>query len=312
MKLISIIIPAYNEEKNIPLIFAQLKEVFLKLPQYAYEIIFVNDGSKDNSWLEIKKLSETSITVKGISFSRNFGHQAAIEAGLESSKGDAVIMMDADLQHPPTLITKLVEKWESGFRIVNTKRLKTKNETFFKRMTSKFFYWFINKISDIHLDEGAADYRLLDRKVVNELIKLTEKDKFYRGLIKWVGFKVTFVEYEANDRKNGSSSYTLKKMIDFARIGITSFSLLPMKMILIFGFLMFSGGTIMLFVMLYYRWILDKPRIFSGNAILASIIIISNGFIIMTIGIISLYQITMFRELKNRPTYIIDETTSHE
>ncbi|MFA6383714.1 MAG: glycosyltransferase family 2 protein [Parcubacteria group bacterium] len=305
-KLISIIIPAYNEEKNIPLIYHELQGVFSSLPNYQFEIIFVNDGSADNSWAEIEKLATQDKTVRGISFSRNFGHQAAIEAGLESAKGDAVIMMDGDLQHPPALIPNLVENWEKGFHIVNTKRLRTEKESIFKKITSKIFYWLINKISDIHLDQGSADFRLLDKKAVMELARFKEKDKFYRGLVKWIGFRVAFVEYEAGLRSSGKSSYTLKKMLTFARIGITSFSMLPMKIIILLGSGLFSIGTILLLVMLYYRWFVDVG-FFSGNAILAAFIIVSNGFIIMIIGILSVYQMTMFKELKNRPNYIISE-----
>ncbi|MFA4817335.1 MAG: glycosyltransferase family 2 protein [Parcubacteria group bacterium] len=308
--LISIIIPAYNEEKNIPLIHEELRRVFSSLPINQFEIIFINDGSGDNSWAEIEKLSALDKTVKGISFSRNFGHQAAIEAGLEAAKGDAVIMLDGDLQHPPALIPKLVENWEKGFQIVNTKRLKTEKESVFKKISSRIFYWLINKISDIHLDQGSADFRLLDRKAVAELAKFKEKDKFYRGLVNWIGFRTTFVEYEAGLRNSGKTSYTFKKMLTFARIGITSFSMLPMKIIIMLGTGLFSIGTILLAVMLYYRWFIDD-KFFSGNAILAAFIIISNGFIIMIIGILSIYQMTMFKELKNRPNYIIKETTNH-
>jgi len=309
-KLISIVVPTYNEEKNIPLVHEELKKVFSSLPDYQFETIFVNDGSRDNSWEEIEKLAQFDRSVKGISFSRNFGHQAAIEAGLHHAKGDAVIMMDGDLQHPPMLIPKLIESWNKGFYVVNTKRLKTEKESFFKKTTSKLFYWLINKISDIHLDQGSADFRLLDRKAVTELAKLKEKDKFYRGLIKWIGFQVAFVEYRANSRKNGKSSYTLKKMLTFARVGITSFSMLPMKVIVMIGSFLFFGGSLALMFMIYYKYFVNNGE-FSGTAILASFIIINNGIIIILIGINSVYQMTMFKELKDRPNYIIDEIVNH-
>jgi dolichol-phosphate mannosyltransferase len=308
--LISVIVPVYNEAENIPIFFASLAQVLSPMAaKYDWEIIFVDDGSHDKSWEEINKLAQVNTIVKGVCFSRNFGHQAAIEAGLESAKGEAVIMLDGDFQHPPSLIPKLIGKWESGFYIVNTKRLKTEKESFFKRSTSGIFYWLINKISDIHIDPGSADFRLLDRKVVNELVKLKEKDKFYRGLVNWIGFKTTFVEYEAGLRISGKSSYNFKKMLTLARIGITSFSMLPMKMIILLGTALFSIGAILLLIMLYYRWFVDT-KFFSGNAILATIIIISNGFIIMVIGILSIYQMTMFKELKDRPSYIIEETAN--
>jgi dolichol-phosphate mannosyltransferase len=290
MKLISIIIPAYNEEKNIPLIHDALANVFNTYDgRYSFEIIFINDGSSDDTWDRIVGLAKTDNRVKGICFSRNFGHQPAIEAGLESAKGDAVIMMDADMQHPPELIPQMIEKWESGFCVVNTIRTETEKETILNQ-----------------LNKGSADFRLIDRKAVSELLKLTEKDKFYRGLIQWIGFSEVSVEYVARQREHGTTSYTLKRMLSFARIGITSFSLLPMKLIMIFGGLVFLIGSIMLTIMLYFRWFIDDG-FFSGNAILAVIVLISNGFIITVVGILSVYQMTMFRELKNRPNFIIEQ-----
>jgi len=309
-KLISVVIPIFNEECNIPALMSELKKVFLTLPKYRAEFVFVNDGSTDNSWLVIEKLAQESKTIKGISFSRNFGHQAAIEAGIKSAQGEAVIMMDGDLQHPPEVILELIKNWEKGFLIVNTKRISTQKESLFKRATSKFFYWFINKISDIHLDQGSADFRLLDRKAVSELVKFKEKDKFYRGLIKWLGFRVVFVEYQADERKNGKSSYTFRKMMSLAQVGITSFSMLPMKIIIFIGSLLFLGGTAVFSFMLYYKYFVYDGE-FSGTAILASFIILNNGIIIILIGINSVYQMTMFKELKNRPNYIIEETVNH-
>ncbi len=304
-KLVSILIPVHNEEKNIPLISIELARVFSS-SKYDYELVFVNDGSKDNSWFEIEKLAQKDERIKGISFSRNFGHQAAIEAGLKMAKGDAVVMMDGDLQHPPIVIPKLIKNWEEGFCVVNTKRLKTVNESFLKRITSGLFYWFINKISDIHIDQGSADFRLLDRKAVEELTKLKEKDKFYRGLVKWIGFKVTFVEYFAEERRNGKSSYDIGKMLSLAKSGITSFSMLPMKVIILVGAFLFFGGSIVCVLMLYSKYFIN-PLLFSGTAVLASFIILNNGIIIILIGINSIYEMTMFKELKNRPSYIIEE-----
>lgn len=312
MKLISIIIPVYNEEKNIVPIYDELQKVFQPLEtEFVFEIIFVNDGSRDHSWDEIGKLIKSDAKVRGISFSRNFGHQAAIEAGLRYSKGDAAIMMDGDLQHPPEIIPKLIKKWEKGSCIVNTKRLFTEKESFFKKTTSKMFYRFINKISDIHLEDGSADFRLLDRKAVEELTKLKEKDKFYRGLIEWLGFQVASVEYKAKERQNGKSSYTFKKMLNFARIGITSFSMLPMKIIIFIGSFLFLTGSLAFLIMLYYRYFVNSG-LFSGSVILAAFIILNNGIIIILIGINSVYQMTMFKELKDRPNYIIEEIVNYK
>ena len=300
-KLISVIIPSFNEGENVGAIYKEITEF---MNGYNYEIIYINDGSKDDSWEKITRLSEKDKRIKGVNFSRNFGHQAAIEAGLKKAKGDAVIMMDGDGQHPPDVIPKLIKKWEDGFEIVNTKRLETEKVSVLKKITSKMFYSLINVLSSTKIEEGSADFRLLDRIVVNEINKLTEKDKFYRGLVNWIGFKRTAVEYKARKRLNGESSYSFKKMIEFARIGITSFSMLPMKIIMIIGFLLFFLGGILTGFMLFYRWFIN-PSMFSGTAILVSFIILNNGLLIIVLGIISVYQINMYKQLQNRPNYIV-------
>jgi dolichol-phosphate mannosyltransferase len=176
-----------------------------------------------------------------------------------------------------------------------------------KRVTSNLFYTIINKISDIHIEQGSADFRLMDRKVVDQLKKLPEKDKFYRGLVNWIGFKSTSIDYTAAQRVHGSTSYTWKKMLNFGRIGITSFSMLPMKMIFVLGSILFLGGSLALAAMLYVKYVIDSSY-FSGTAILVMIILANNGIIIMAIGIISIYSMTMFKELKDRPNYIVSET----
>lgn len=300
-KLISVIIPSFNEGENVGAIYKEITEF---MNGYNYEIIYINDGSKDDSWEKITRLSEKDKRIKGVNFSRNFGHQAAIEAGLKRAKGDAVIMMDGDGQHPPDVIPKLIKKWEEGFEIVNTKRLETEKVSVLKKITSKMFYSLINVLSSTKIEEGSADFRLLDRIAVNEINKLTEKDKFYRGLVNWIGFKRTVVEYKARKRLNGESSYSLKKMIEFARIGITSFSMLPMKIIMMIGLLLFFLGGVLTSFMLFYRWFIN-PSMFSGTAILVSFIILNNGLLIIVLGIISVYQINMYKQLQNRPNYIV-------
>ncbi|MCX6715657.1 MAG: glycosyltransferase family 2 protein [Candidatus Taylorbacteria bacterium] len=302
-KIISIIVPVHNEEKNIPLIKAELSDVLAALP-YSHEIIFVNDGSTDNSEQIIESLTKSDARIKSIEFSRNFGHQAAIEAGIKYSTGDAVIMMDGDFQHPPQIIPKLIEKWIGGYDVVNSKRIDNKDISFFKRITSTIFYKLLNSISDIKLESGSADFRLLDKKVIDELKLLTEKQKFYRGLVMWVGFRSTIVEYEVCKRLHGKSSYTFKKMLTLAREGLTSFSMLPMKFIFLIGILLLTAGTFSLSLMLFIKYFIDYDY-FSGSAILAMFIVVNNGFVILLMGIISLYQITMFKEIQNRPNFII-------
>lgn len=312
MKLISLIIPVYNEEKNIPLVYREITKVFENFNGiYEHEIVFVNDGSKDNSWVAIKGVAQNDPKVKGINFSRNFGHQKAVEAGVNMAKGDAVVMMDGDLQHPPVFVAELIKKWEEGFEIVNTKRKDSQDVGFFKKVTSKFFYGLLNTISEVRLEDGAADFRLLDRKVVNVIRNLTEKEKFYRGLVNWVGFRVVTLEYAAKERMHGKSSYTLKKMISLARVGITSFSLLPMKVIIALGLFITLSSMIMLAVMFYFRWFIN-PAYFSSLAFLVVTIFISNGLILTVIGIIAIYLISIYKEIQNRPPYIVRETINFD
>jgi len=306
--LISIIIPSYNEEKNIPVIYRAICDEWEKslADKYDFELIFVDDGSQDNSVKEIEKLVQKDERVRGIIFSRNFGHQAALEAGLKKSKGSAAVVMDGDMQHPPENIPELVQHWESGYSIVNTKRCDSKDISRFKKTTSKMFYKILNSIADINIDSGSADFRLVDRRVVDELNTLTEKDKFYRGLVDWIGFKTSVVEYNAQKRMHGQSSYNFGKMLSLAKTGIISFSMLPMKLILLVGSILFVVGSLLLLFMLYYRFFIDIHQ-FTGTAILATFIIANNGLILLAMGVMSIYQINMHKELQNRPNYIIDK-----
>lgn len=305
--LITIIIPIHNEERNIPLVHGAILEVIKEEPKYAFEIIFIDDGSTDNSERILATLSKREIDVKNIIFSRNFGHQSAIEAGLVYSKGNGVIMMDGDLQHPPRLIPELLRKWEEGYKIVNTKRIEEPNQSFIKKFTSKAFYYLLNKVTDTHIEPGSADFRLLDRRVVDELNKIPEKNKFYRGLVNWVGYSSTNINYTAAKRLHGSSSFTYSKMFSLARVGITSFSLLPMKVIVVIGMILLSLGSLLFLGMMYYKYFVNF-EMFSGSAVLAVFIIVNNGILILLMGINSIYQMSMFRELQGRPNYIIRET----
>ncbi len=310
-KKIDIILPVHNEEENIPLIYKEiLDQVKFVNKKYDFEIIFVNDGSTDKSTEEIKKLVKKNSKIKYLVFSRNFGHHAALEAGMKYAKGNAVIMMDADLQHPPSKILEMIKKWEEGFQIVNTKRENTEKIGFLKKIMSDGFYWVINRISDIKIENGSADFRLIDRKVVEVLNKLPEKEKFYRGLINWVGFNTVVINYKVRARIHGKPSYSMKKMINLARIGITSFSMLPMKIILSFGILLSLFGGIFFVVTLigYFFW----ENFFSGSTILGSFILMNTGFIVIMLGINSTYLLKALKQVENRPSYIIMESNINE
>ncbi|MFA7208787.1 MAG: glycosyltransferase family 2 protein [Parcubacteria group bacterium] len=305
-KKISIVIPVYNEKENIRPVYAGVEEVIRSVPGYEFEVIFVNDGSSDGTWKEIINLAGSGKGIKALNFSRNFGHQAAIEAGMANAGGAAVITMDGDMQHPPEMIPELIRKWEQGFEIVNTKREETEGISFFKKIASGIFYRLLNCISEVHIESGSADFRLIGRRAMDELNKLTEKNKFYRGLISWIGFESAIVKYKAGKRRGGKSSYTFNKMLSLARVGITSFSMLPMKVIFLFGALLFFGGFLLTAGMVFWRYCIGSA-LFSGTGILAAFIIMNNGLFMVMLGIVSMYQINMCKELQNRPNYIITE-----
>ena len=238
MKKISVVIPAHNEEGNISLIYERIKEVFSKLENYRFEIIFVNDGSRDNTQKVIEELAQNHEEVKYIEFSRNFGHQPAVKAGMDCSTGNAMISMDADLQHPPELIPELIKKWEDGFDIVYTIRTYPKQISAFKRKTSKLYYKFLTRISDVNLSEGGgSDYRLMDASVVDVVRNMNEADIFLRGLSNWMGFRRIGIPFMAGERATGESSYDLKKMMRFAFTGITAFSVKPLYLAAYLGFI---------------------------------------------------------------------------
>lgn len=302
-KLISIVIPSYNEEKNVKRVHGRILEN-LDLDSYTYEIIYVNDGSKDNTWSEIIALTKEDAHVRGICFSRNFGHAAALQAGLEKASGDATIMLDADLQQPPELIPELIRLWEAGNDIVNTVRLSTEGTGWFKNLTSRLFYKMLNTLSDLELHEGEADFRLLDRKVLDALNSMPESPKFYRGLVNWLGFEVVRVEYKAGARKYGKSSFTFKKMLEMARLGLTSFSMKPLKVIITIGLLMSVVSFFSLIAMMAVKLFVNFG-FFSNSAVLLMFMVLVTGLLTTFQGIVAIYIVDIFHFSKGRPAFIV-------
>jgi glycosyltransferase involved in cell wall biosynthesis len=309
-KLLSVVLPSYNEEKNIQLVYKDLLKHIDK-KKFDYEFIFVNDGSRDGTWSEIKRLSTKDKSVTGLNFSRNFGHHAALEAGLNIAKGDAVIMMDADLQHPPSLIPALLKQWEKGNDIVNTVRLTTENVGPLKKIPSMMFYKVLNTLSDLKLKDGESDFRLVSRKALDSLNALPESPKFYRGLINWIGYDVARVEYNAQARIHGKSSYTLKKMVELARLGLTSFSMKPLKFIFGVGLGLVVLSFIALVSMLIVKFGFHSGY-FSNNAILVMFLVFMTGILTTFQGVVAVYLVDIFHAAKNRPTYIIRDEASGE
>jgi len=231
MKKISIVIPMYNEHEIANMCYKRINEVIKQLNNYEYEIIFINDGSKDNTQLILEEIAKEDKNVKILSFSRNFGHQAAVTAGIKYVTGDAIVIMDADLQDPPELIPDMLKLWEDGNEVIYGKRKARKGESLFKLMTAKMFYNTLNALSDVDIPKDTGDFRLVDRKVVDTINNLSEHNKFLRGLFSWVGYKQYAYEYERQERKAGKTKYPLKKMLKLASDGIVSFSTKPLKIV---------------------------------------------------------------------------------
>lgn len=304
MKKISIVIPAYNEEGNVAMIHQKIKEVFSGLKAYDFEIIFVNDGSRDNTQQKLEELSELYNEVKFIEFSRNFGHQPAVKAGMDQAYGNAVISMDGDLQHPPELIPDMIRKWEEGYDIVLTVRTYPKEISFFKRKTSDFFYKLLSNLSDVNLTKGGgSDFRLLDASAVEVMRQFNEDDLFLRGLTSWMGFKQTALNFTANERLAGKSSYNLKKMITFAFTGITAFSVKPLYIAAYLGFL-FSAISVIGYGIYVIHSFVSHTEI-SGWASLIMTIVFFGGLQLIILGIIGMYLGKIFKQVKERPNYII-------
>ena len=227
---ISIVVPLYNEEKNIRLMHDRLVSSILKISSN-FEIIYVNDGSNDNSFLELLKLSNEDERVKYINFSRNFGHQIAVTAGLDYSKGAAVVIIDGDLQDPPEVIPEMYALYKEGFEVVYGQRLIRKGESFLKKITAKYFYRILKKITNINIPVDTGDFRLIDRKIVNDLKNMPEQNKFLRGQIAWLGYRQTSIFFERDERKFGETGYPFSKMLKFALDGITGFSDVPLQFV---------------------------------------------------------------------------------
>ncbi|SDH89264.1 dolichol-phosphate mannosyltransferase [Chryseobacterium taeanense] len=304
MKKISIVIPAHNEEGNVALVYEKINAVFSGLSDYDFEIIFINDGSRDRTQQKLEELSQEHEKVKFIEFSRNFGHQPAVKAGMDFAYGNAVISMDGDLQHPPELIPQMIRKWEEGYDIVFTVRKYPKEISMFKRKTSDFFYKILSKMSDVDLTKGGgSDFRLMDANAVEVMRNFNEDDLFLRGLTSWMGFKQTGIEFTANERLSGQSSYNLKKMITFAFTGITAFSVKPLYIAAYLGFL-FSGISVIGYGIYVIYSFIAKTEI-SGWASLIMTIVFFGGLQLIILGIIGIYLGKIFKQVKERPNYII-------
>ncbi len=301
---LSVVVPLYNEEEVIRESYKQLAEV-LKSSGETYELIFVNDGSRDKTWEIALGLAEKDENLKLIGFSRNFGHQPAITAGMNKAVGDAIIVIDADLQDPPKVMLEMLKKWREGYAVVYGRRTVRKGETFFKKVTAKVFYRTLNAMTDVDIPVDAGDFRLLDRSVVEALKALPERNRYVRGLVSWVGFKQTFVEYVREERFAGETKYPLKKMLKLATDALTSFSYKPLKLSIYVGVIISLISFLALLGILIQRVFFPETVELSGWASLAVISLFFNGIVLVMLGIIGEYIGRIYDETKGRPQYII-------
>ena len=305
-KKISLVVPMYYEEKVVQECYKRLTEVLSKIEKYDYEIIFINDGSKDKTLELLEEIAKKDFNVKILSFTRNFGHQAAVTAGLKYVSGDAIVIIDADLQDPPELIPDMLKYWEYGNQVIYGKRKSRKGESAFKLLTAKMFYKTLNALSDVEIPKDTGDFRLVDKEVVDVINQLPEHNKFLRGLFSWVGFKQIAYEYERKERFAGKTKYPLKKMLKLASDGIISFSTKPLKILGGLGLIsIFISFAIMIYAIISYIFKLNELS--AGWTSLMITITFFAGVQLLSIWIISEYVARIYDESKQRPQYIIEK-----
>jgi dolichol-phosphate mannosyltransferase len=303
-QLISIVLPVFNEEAGIQATIDTLLN-YIEQQEEKYELIFVDDGSRDKSVAIIKKALAQNDHIKLVEFSRNFGHQLAITAGLEYTKGDAVVVMDADLQDPPEVIPQMIKKWHEGYQIVYGKRMQRDGETIFKKFTAKMFYRTFQKLATINMPLDTGDFRLMDRRAVQQLLKLHEKDPFVRGQVTWIGFKQTSVLYHRQERIAGETKYPLSKMIKLAVDGITSFSMKPLHFVNLFSVLPLASGVFSLGYLI-------ATSNYSFASIGVTVLLFTLGLLMLSIGILGSYLGRVLDQVNNRPRFIVSKTEGFE
>jgi len=305
----SVIVPVYNEEDIVTETYNRLNAVMESMKE-SYELIFVNDGSRDETANIIAKLVSQDPCVRLINFARNFGHMPAITAGMEYAKGDAIIIIDADLQDPPEVLPDMAALWKQGYDVVYGKRKERKGETFFKVWSAKMFYLFINSMTPLELPINTGEFRLMDRKVCDAVNRLQEKHRYVRGMVSWVGFRQTAYEYVREERLAGVTKYPLRKMLSLAMDAITAFSYKPLKLATALGFLMSFFSFVYLIVILWQRLFTDTTV--AGWASTVGVVLLTQGMVLMILGIIGEYIGRIFEEVKNRPIYIVREALGYD
>ncbi len=308
--LISIVVPLYNEQAVINQMYSTLSEV-LQSNALEYEILMVNDGSKDHTLELAKSICQADKRVKLISFSRNFGHQVAITAGLDKASGEAVVIIDADLQDPPEVIIEMISKWREGNQVVYGVRKKREGESYFKRVTAAVFYRLLRRLTPIEIPVDTGDFRLMDRKVVEKLKEMRERTRFVRGMVSWVGFKQCKVEYVREKRYAGETKYPFKKMLKFAIDGILSFSQVPLKLSSSFGLFCATVSFLAIIYGLIVKLLYPEQAIAGWASVFVGILFIG-GVQLICIGILGEYLGRIYEEIKARPLYVIDQEVNFD
>ena len=304
MPVYSVVIPAYNEEEVIAETYKRLTAVMQSMGE-PYELIFVNDGSRDRTAQIIAGFCEKDANLRLINFTRNFGHMAAVTAGMDNARGQAVFIIDADLQDPPELFPQMAAKWKEGYHVAYGKRVKRKGENWFKKVTAKFFYKLMRRLTTVDIPADTGDFRLMDRRVCDAVSRLPERQRYIRGLVSWVGFRQVAVEYVREERFAGQTKYPLRKMISFALDAITAFSYRPLKLATSLGLIMSLASFVYLVIIVYQRLFTDTA--ISGWASTIGAVVFSQGIVLMILGLMGEYIGRIYEEIKGRPTYIIME-----
>ena len=300
----SVVIPVYNEQEVINELYKRLTNVMNVMGE-SYELIFINDGSHDKTAFIIAGFCENDSSVRLINFTRNFGHMSAISAGMEHASGQAIFIIDADLQDPPEVFYDMASKWKEGYHVIYGKRIKRKGESAFKRWSAKIFYRMLRFMTSVDLPPDTGEFRMIDRKVCDIVNKMPEKNRYIRGLVSWVGFKQIPVEYVREERYAGTTKYPLKKMLSFAMDAITSFSHKPLKLATMLGFVISLFSFLYILYVIYQRFFTDWTVTGWSSTIAA--ILFTQGIVLMILGLMGEYIGRIYTELQNRPNYIIQE-----
>ena len=301
-KMLSVVLPAYNEEKMVKKT-SQVVGDLLEKEQIPYELVFVNDGSKDHTWEKILELKEERAHIKGVCFSRNFGKEGAVFAGITQAEGDCIAVMDCDLQHPPETLIKMYRLWEDGYQVIEGVKASRGRESFIHKMFAKTFYSIISDATGIDMSR-ASDFKLMDRQAAEEFLKLPERNVFFRALSSWVGFKTTYVEFDVQEREAGESKWSFKSLVRYAVNNITSFSAAPMQIVTFFGVVFFVFAVLLEIQSLYMY--------FSGHAVagfttVILLLLLVGSILMFSLGVIGYYIAKIYDEVKMRPRYIISE-----